>query len=90
MPWPKVKPSKREEMPDRCFLFPVAKKFVVCKPRRPYRTTCEGALSARRRAILNKDMEAEKRAISLARDLGCPWGAAAVAKRRGKRRSRKA
>ncbi len=90
------KPPKRKvdrsKMPAFCFLFPGSRKFIICpgRGRDPNRPTCEGVLAARRRAVLNRDFEAERRAIRRAKLLGCPWGAQATAKHRGTRRSRRA
>ena len=64
--------SVRRSMPSKCFLVPGKRKYPVCRTASK-KPVCEGALAARRRAILNKDHRVAAAAKRLGKKLHCPW-----------------
>ena len=62
----------RKKMPAKCFLKPTSLKYPVCELRTK-KPSCDGALAARRRAILNKDHAIAAAAKRLGKKLGCNW-----------------
>ena len=76
-PWRKrtaMRAGAREKMYRRapaCFL-KAGKKYPVC-PSGGSKPTCEGLLSARKRAILNKETTVRAKAEQTALKMGCGW-----------------
>jgi hypothetical protein len=76
-PWKKrtaMRVGERERMYKRapsCFL-KAGKKYPVC-PKGGSKPTCDGLLSARRRAILNKDTATRAKAERKALKMKCGW-----------------
>ena len=64
--------SVRRSMPSKCFLVPGKRKYPVCRATSK-KPVCEGALAARRRAILNSDHRIASAALKLGKKLGCTW-----------------
>jgi hypothetical protein len=75
-PWKRktaMRVGEREKMRKRapgCFLKPPT-GYPVCP--KGGTVTCDGLLSARKRAIMNKDLPIRKRAESIALAKGCGW-----------------
>lgn len=71
---PPVGSKARENFPSWGFLKPEEKKypFIVKKGGKWY-VSCAGLLAAYRRALMNRDSTIAAKAVSKAKQYGCPW-----------------